>query len=266
MNLCQKYGRNTTCFLGSQTNFLPGVAIGFCMYVVHLGSSGRPLSFHDQWKSTELQQAPNLGIGDIGVETPHPKGHLFGHPPGHLAEKDANNYQQSQYISISYPPNTKPLHKAPGWERTLLPWRGMGLVASFCHPDLRPQHRSTMVTQINLDQVQTPRPLQQFWNKLPSTRCRILPQYDKVNYILGMSAHFFACLNRIGFMTGFMTHFTINSTLPKKWSEMLIISLEALCPRSTVPNKSKKKWFQIQDISSKRRICKRDPSRQAWHL
>ena len=70
-------------------------------------------------------------------------------------------------------------------------------------------------SQINLDQVQTPRPLQQFWNKLPSTRCRNLPQYDKVNYILGMSAHFFACLNRIGFMTGFMTHFTINSTLPK---------------------------------------------------
>jgi hypothetical protein len=49
----------------------------------------------------------------------------------------------------------------------------MGLVAPFCHTDLRPQHRSTMVTQFNLDQVQTPRPLLQFWNKLPSTRCRI---------------------------------------------------------------------------------------------
>ena len=84
----------------------------------------------------------------------------------------------------------------------------MGLVAPFFHPDLKPQHRSKLVTQIKLDQVQTPKPLQQFWNKLPSTRCHILPQYDS-------------------FMTGFMTHFTINSTLPKR-SEMLITSLEAL--------------------------------------
>ena len=209
MNLCQKYGRNTTCFLGSQTNFLLGVAIGFCMFL-HLGSSGSvvprsmkingtPTStkFRHRWHRCWLRtlrscdvfcpklhnrwsnpgESKNLAEFKVEtVETPHPKGHLFGHPPGHLAEKDANNYQQSQqsqYISISYPPNTKPLHKAPGWERTLLPWRGMGLVAPFCHTDLRPQHRSTMVTQFNLDQVQTPRPLLQFWNKLPSTRCRI---------------------------------------------------------------------------------------------
>ena len=121
----------------------------------------------------------------------------------------------------------------------------MGLVAPFFHPDLTPQHRSKLVTQINLDQVQTPKPLQQFWNKLPSTRCRILPQSDKVKHILGMSAHLPACLNRIGFMTGFMTHFTINSTLPKR-SEMLITSLEALSHDPLSPTHERRHDFRFK--------------------
>ena len=113
----------------------------------------------------------------------------------------------------------------------------MGLVAPFFHPDLKPQHRSKLVTQIKLDQVQTPKPLQQFWNKLPSTRCHILPQYDS-------------------FMTGFMTHFTINSTLPKKdprcWLSVLRHYVhDPLSPTNQRRNDFRFKIFQASGVFAK---------------